>query len=68
MVKIMQNKSRNKYSNKSLKQGYDSYNDYKGNQGYVKIVKPITFKTIMQCLCCFIVVAIIAFYLVNKFI
>ena len=62
----MQNKSRNKYANKSLKQGYDSYNDYKGNQGYIKTVKPITFKTIMKYLICFIVIAIIAFYLLNK--
>lgn len=64
----MQNKQRNKYANKSLKQGYNSYNDYKGNQGYTKIVKPITFKVIMKCLICFIVIAIITFYLVSKFI
>lgn len=64
----MQNKSRNKYANKSLKQGYDSYNDFKGNQGYIKTVKPITFKTIMQCLICFIVIVIITFYLLTKFI
>lgn len=62
----MQNKVRNKYANKSLKQGYDSYNDYKGNQGYVKTVKPIQFKTIMKYLVCFIFIAIIAFYLVTK--
>lgn len=60
----MQNKIRNKYANKSLKQGYDSYNDYKGNQGYTKIVKPLSFKTIMKCLICFIVIAIISFYLI----
>ena len=64
----MQNKIRNKYANKSLKQGYNSYNDYKGNQGYVKTVKPIQFKTIMKCLVCFIAIAIISFYLVTKFI
>lgn len=64
----MQNKSRNKYANKSLKQGYNSYNDYKGNQGYTKTVKPITFKAIMKCLICFIVIAIISFYLTTKFI
>lgn len=64
----MQNKSRDKYANKSLKQGYDSYNDYKGNQGYVNTVKPIPFKTIMKYLICFIVIAIIAFYLLTKFI
>lgn len=62
----MQNKQRNKYANKSLKQGCDSYNDYKGNQGYTKTVKPITFKTILQCLVCFIVIAIISFYLLTK--
>ena len=60
----MQNKIRNKYTNKSLKQGYDSYNDFKGNQGYIKTVKPIQFKTIMVCLVCFIVIAIISFYLI----
>ena len=61
----MQNKIRNKYANKSLKHGYDSYNDYKGNQGYIKVVKPLTFKTIMQCLVCFIVIAIMSFYLIT---
>lgn len=64
----MQNKTRNKYANKSLKQGYDSYNDYKGNQGYVKTVKPLSFKTIMKRLVCFIFIVIVAFYLVTKFI
>lgn len=64
----MQNKQRNKYANKSLKQGYNSYNDYKGNQGYIKTVKPITFKTIISRLVCFIVIVIIAFYLLTKFI
>ena len=64
----MQNKQRNKYANKSLKQGYDSYNDYKGNQGYIKTVKPIAFGTIFKGLVCFIVIAIISFYLLNKFI
>lgn len=64
----MQNKQRNKYANKSLKQGYDSYNDYKGIQGYIKTAKPLTFKTIMRCLVCFIIITIIAFYLATKFI
>ena len=64
----MQNKQRNKYANKSLKQSYDSYNDYKGSQGYIETAKPLTFKTIMRCLVCFIIIAIIAFYLVTKFI
>lgn len=64
----MQNKIRNKHADKSLKQGYDSYNDFKGNQGYIKTVKPITFKNMMKCLVCFIVIAIIAFYLATKFI
>ena len=64
----MQNKQRNKYANKSLKQGNDSYNDYKGIQGYIETTKPLTFKTIMRCLICFIIIAIIAFYLLNKFI
>ena len=64
----MQNKIRNKYANKSLKQGYDSYNDYKGNQGYTKTVKPLSFDAIFKYLICFIAIAIIAFYLVTKFI
>ena len=64
----MQNKIRNKYANKSLKQGYDSYNDYKGNQGYTKIVKPLSFDAIFKGLICFIAFAIIAFYLLTKFI
>ena len=64
----MQNKIRNKYANKSLKQGYDSYNDYKGNQGYTKVVKPLTFITVMSRLVCFIVIAIVAFYLLTKII
>ena len=62
----MQNKIRNKHANKSLKKGYDSYNDYKGNQGYTNIVTPLSFKTIMKCLICFIIIAIIAFYLITK--
>ena len=62
----MQNKIRNKYANKSLKQGYDSYNDYKGNQGYTKIVKPLSFGAILKGLVCFIVIAIITFYLVTR--
>lgn len=64
----MQNKQRNKYANKSLKQGYDSYNDYKGSQGYIKTAKPLSFGTILKGLICFIVIAIITFYLLNKFI
>lgn len=64
----MQNKQRNKYANKSLKHGYHSYNDYKGNQGYIKTVKPLSFGAILKGLICFIIIAIIAFYLVNKFI
>lgn len=64
----MQNKIRNKHANKSLKQGFDSYNDYKGNQGYTKLVKPLSFITIMGRLVCFIVIVIIAFYLLTKFI
>ena len=63
----MQNKQRNKYANKSLKQGYDSYNDYKGNQGYSRTIT-ISFNTILKGIIYFIVIAIIAFYLVNKFI
>ena len=64
----MQNKQRNKYANKSLKQGYDSYNDYKGGQGYIKTAKPLSFGAILKYLICFIVIAIIAFYLATKFI
>lgn len=64
----MQNKQRNKYANKSLKQGYDSYNDYKGSQGYIKTAKPLSFGAIFKGLICLIVIAIIAFYLINKFI
>lgn len=64
----MQNKQRNKYVNKSLKQGYNSYNDYKGNQGYVKTAKSLSFGAILKCLICFIAIAIITFYLVTKFI
>ena len=64
----MQNKQRNKYANKSLKQGYNSYNDYKGNQGYIKTANTLSFKVILKCLVCFIVIAIIAFYLITKFI
>ena len=64
----MQNMIRNKHANKSLKQGYDSYNDYKGNQGYTKVVKPLTFITVMSRLVCFIVIAIVAFYLLTKII
>ena len=64
----MQNKQRNKYANKSLKQGYNSYNDYKGIQGYIKTAKPLSFGVILKGLICFIIITIIAFYLVNKFI
>lgn len=64
----MQNKQRNKYANKSLKQGYDSYNDYKGNQGYTKTAKQLSFGAILKGLICFIIIAIITFYLLNKFI
>ena len=64
----MQNKQRNKYANKSLKQGCDSYNDYKGSQGYIKTAKPLSFGAIFKGLICFIIIAIIAFYLLNKFI
>ena len=62
----MQNKQRNKYANKSLKQGYNSYNDYKGNQGYSRTIT-LSFNTILKVLICFIVIAIIAFYLLTKF-
>ena len=64
----MQNKTRNKYANKSLKQGYDSYNDYKGSQGYIETAKPVAFGAILKYLICFIAIAIIAFYLLTKFI
>ena len=64
----MQNKQRNKYANKSLKQGYDRYNDYKGNQGYIKTAKTLSFGAIFKGLICFIIITIIAFYLLNKFI
>lgn len=64
----MQNKQRNKYANKSLKQGYDSYNDYNGSQGYIKTAKPLSFGAILKGLICFITIAIIAFYLITKFI
>lgn len=63
----MQNKQRNKYANKSLKHGYHSYNDYKGNQGYSRPVA-LSFNTILKGLIYFIAIAIIAFYLVTKFI
>lgn len=64
----MQNKQRNKYANKSLKQGYDSYNDYNGSQGYTKTAKPLSFGAILKGLICFIIIAIITFYLTPKFI
>ena len=64
----MQNKQRNKYANKSLKQGYNSYNDYKGSQGYIKTAKPLSFGAIFKGLICFIIIAIIAFYLLTKFV
>lgn len=64
----MQNKARNKHANKSLKQSYDSYNDYKGSQGYIKTAKPLSFGAILKGIICFIAVAIITFYLVTKFI
>ena len=63
----MQNKTRNKYANKSLKHGYNSYNDYNGNQGYIKTVKPLSFGAILKYLICFIAIAIIAFYLLTNF-
>lgn len=62
----MQNKQRNKYANKSLKQGYNSYNYYNGSQGYIETAKPISFGTILKGLICFIIIAIIAFYLLTK--
>ena len=64
----MQNKKRNKYANKSLKQGYDSYNNYNGSQGYIKTAKPLSFGAILKGLICFIIIVIIAFYLATKFI
>lgn len=64
----MQNKQRNKYANKSLKHGYNSYNDYNGNQGYNKTAEPLSFGAIFQGLICFIIIAIITFYLLTKFI
>lgn len=63
----MQNKLRNKHTNKALKGGYNSYNDYNGNQGYVKTVKPLPFSAIFKCLIAFIIIAIVAFYLITKF-
>lgn len=64
----MQNKQRNKYANKSLKQGYISYNDYNGSQGYIKTTKSLSFGDIFKRLICFIIIAIITFYLLTKFI
>lgn len=57
---------KNKYTNKALKNGNIHYHDYSNGLGYIKTVKPLTFKTIMQCLFCFIVIAIITFYLITK--
>lgn len=64
----MQNKLRNKHINKALKNGYNSYNDYNGNQGYIKTVKPISFGAIFKGIIAFIIIAIVAFYLITKFI
>jgi len=62
----MQNKQRNKYTNKALKQGYDHYNDYQGNQGYIQVKKSINIFTILKWLCIICFVAIVTFYLLTK--
>ena len=60
----MQNKSRNRYSNKSLKQGHNSFNDYKGSQGYIKI-NTFNIFTFIKILTIMIVILITIFYLTN---
>ena len=62
----VQNKTRNKYANKSLKTKGNHFNNYKGEQGYNEAIKTMSFNTIFKCLICFIVVVILAFYLFTK--
>ena len=62
----MQNKIRNKYTNKSLKAKGNHFNNYKGEQGYYQLNKSLSFSAIFKCLICFIVIVILAFYLITK--
>lgn len=62
----MQNKIRNKYANKSLKDKGNHFNNYKGEQGYYQVNKSLSFIAIFKYLVCFIIIVIIAFYLLAK--
>lgn len=62
----MQNKLRNKYTNKALKQGYEHYNDYQGNQGYIQVKKSIDIFTLLKCIFIICFIAIVTFYLLTK--
>jgi len=62
----MQNKLRNKYANKALKQGYDHYNDYQGNQGYIQVKKGINIFTLLKTIFIVVTVLIVTFYLLTK--
>lgn len=57
---------RNKHTNKALKQGYQHYNDYQGNNGYIQVKKGVNIFTILRWLCIICFITIVTFYLLNK--
>lgn len=62
----MQNKQRNKYTNKALKQGHQHYNDYQGNSGYIQVNKGLSVFTLLKILFIVVIVLIVTFYLLTK--
>ena len=62
----MQNKQRNKYTNKALKQGYQHYNDYQGNSGYTEVKKGFNIFALLKWLFIICFIAIVTFYLLTK--
>ena len=62
----MQNKQRNKYTNKALKQGYQHYNDYQGNQGYIEVKKGFNIFTLIKYIFIIVIIATVTFYLLTK--
>lgn len=63
----MKNKVRNKYANKSLKQGNSTFNDYKGNQGYIKVKSKLNIFTLLKINIIIIAMLISVFYVITKY-
>ena len=62
----MQNKQRNKHTNKALKQGHQHYNDYQGNSGYIQVKEGFNISTLLKILFIVVTVLIVTFYLLTK--